>query len=144
VKRHPALVPLSEDHHHELVQARRLRRAAEAGAAERLAAGAAYSEVFFTDTVEHFRREEETVFPLYAARAGSGDALLARILREHMELHGLARALRAEVAAGDVAPETLRVLGELLHAHVRAEERELFEAIQRVVPSAALDALAPG
>jgi hemerythrin-like domain-containing protein len=144
VKRHPALVPLSEDHHHELVQARRLRRAAGAGADERLATGAAYAELFFADTVEHFRREEEIVFPLYAARVGSGDALLARILREHMELHGLARSLRAEVAAGDVASETLRVLGDLLHAHVRAEERELFEAIQRVVPTSELDALARG
>jgi hemerythrin-like domain-containing protein len=142
VKRHPSLVRLSEDHHHELVQARRLRRAADGPAAERLAAGAGYATLFFSDTVEHFRREEELVFPLYAAHAGPDDPLLARILREHMELHGLARTLRAEVAAGDVAPETLRVLGDLLHDHVRAEERELFEAIQRVVPARELDALA--
>lgn len=142
MKRHPGLVPLSEDHHHELAQARRLRRAADGPAAERLAAAAAYAAVFFTDTVEHFRREEEVVFPLYAAHAGRDDPLLARILREHMELHGLARTLRAEVAAADVTPETLRVLGDLLHDHVRAEERELFEAIQQVVPATELDALA--
>ena len=34
MKRHPALVPLSEDHHHELVQARKLVRAADATADE--------------------------------------------------------------------------------------------------------------
>ena len=141
MKRHPALVPLSDDHHHELVQARRLRAAADAGPDERVAAGAAYVELFFTDTVEHFRREEESVFPLYAAHAGPDDPLLARILREHMELHGLARSLRAEVAADDVRADTLRELGTLLHDHVRLEERELFEAIQTSVPERELDAL---
>jgi hemerythrin-like domain-containing protein len=141
VKRHRALVPLSDDHHHELVQARRLLRAADAPADERLAAGAAYAEAFFTDTVDHFRREEDGVFPLYAAHIGPDDPLLARILREHMELHGLAHALRAEVSAGAVSVEILRALGTLLHDHVRLEERELFEAVQRVVPSGELDAL---
>ena len=134
MKRHPALIPLSDDHHHELVQARRLSQAAEGTPAARLAAGAAYVELFFTETVDHFRREEEGVFPLYAARAGDDDPLLVRILREHMELHGLARTLRAEVAAGEVTEGTLRALGALLHDHVRVEERELFEEIQRIVP----------
>jgi hemerythrin-like domain-containing protein len=141
VRRHPALVPLSDDHHHELVQARRIGRAADGPPAGRLEAGAAYVEAFFTETVDHFRREEEGVFPLYAARVGAHDPLLQRVLREHMELHGLARALRAEVAAADVTPETLRALGMLLHDHVRLEERELFEAIQRVVPGDELGTL---
>ena len=144
MKRHPALVPLSDDHHHELVQARRLLRAADAPAGERLEAGRAYAEAFFTDTVEHFRREEDVVFPLYAAHAGTDDPLLTQTLREHMELHGLAHALRAEVSAGAVSAETLQRLGTLLHDHVRLEERELFEAIQRVVPAAELDALVSG
>lgn len=142
MKRHPALVALSDDHHHELVQARRLLRAAEAGPGERLESARVYVEAFFTDTVDHFRREEETVFPLYARQAAADSELLGRILREHMELHGLARALRAEVTAGDVSAATLAELGELLRDHVRLEERELFEDVQRVVPPAQLDALA--
>jgi hemerythrin-like domain-containing protein len=141
VKRHPALVPLSDDHHRELVQAHRLVRAADAAPAERLAAGAAYVETFFAETVEHFRREEEGVFPLYAAHVGANDPLLTRILEEHMQLHGLVRALRAEVAAGEVSGETLRQLGRLLRDHVRREERELFERIQRVVPDVELRSL---
>ena len=138
MKRHPALVPLSDDHHHELVQARRLRTAADGEPHERLAAAAAYVEMFFTVTVEHFRREEEELFPVYLRQPGADAALVDRILREHMELHGLARAIRAEVAAEDVSPDTLRELGMLLHDHVRVEERELFEAIQRLVPDAEL------
>lgn len=141
MKRHPALVPLSEDHHHELVQARRLLAAADGDAEARLAAAEAYARLFFDTTVRHFRREEEELFPLYARHAGS-TPLLERILAEHMQLHGLARALRADVAAGEVAPERLRDLGTLLREHVRVEERELFEEIQRVVPGEELERLA--
>ena len=135
VKRHPALVPLSEQHHHELAHAKRLLRAAGSGPEERLAVASAYVDAFFAETVEHFRREEEILFPLYLRHAGS-TPVLERILREHMELHGLVRALRAEAAAGDIPPETLRTVGELLHDHVRVEESELFEEIERIVPAA--------
>ena len=142
MKRHPALIPLSDDHHHELVQARRLRLAADAGPEERAATAAAYVDLFFSETVEHFRREEEDLFPVYLRHAGADAALVERILREHMELQGLARALRAGVAAGDVPADALRELGTLLHDHVRLEERELFGAIQATVPETELDRLA--
>jgi iron-sulfur cluster repair protein YtfE (RIC family) len=138
VRRDPALVALSEEHQHELAHARRLLRAAGAGPEERLAVASAYLDAFFTETVEHFRREEEILFPLYVRHAGS-TPVLERILREHMELHGLVRALRAGASAGEIAPEALRTLGDLLREHVRLEERELFEAIERIVPAAELE-----
>lgn len=119
-----------------LAHARRLLRAP--GPEERLAVASAYVDAFFTETVGHFRREEEILFPLYVRHAGS-TPVLKRILREHMELHGLVRALRVEAAAGDIAPEALRTLGDLLHDHVRVEERELFEEIERIVPAAELE-----
>ena len=144
MKRHPALVALSDDHHHELVQARRLLAAADAPPKARLRAASAYVEVFFSETVEHFRREEENVFPLYARQPAANVELLDRIVREHMELHGLARTLRAQVSAGDVSGTTLEEVGFLLRAHVRLEERELFEDVQRVVPPEELDALGRG
>jgi iron-sulfur cluster repair protein YtfE (RIC family) len=142
VKRHPALVPLSEQHRHELAHARRLRRAADAGPEQRLAAASAYLDAFFTETVAHFRSEEEILFPLYLLHAGSSP-LLERILREHMQMHGLARALRADATAGDIPPETLKTLGDLLHDHVRLEERELFAEIERIVPAAELEGVKP-
>ena len=49
------------------------------------------------------------------------------------------RALRAGAAAGEIAPEALRTLGDLLHDHVRLEERELFGEIERIVPAAELE-----
>jgi iron-sulfur cluster repair protein YtfE (RIC family) len=138
VRRHSALVPLSQEHHHELAHARRLLRAVGAGREERLAVASAYVDAFFTETVAHFRREEEILFPLYVRHAGS-TPVLERILREHMQLHGLVRALRAQAAAGEIPAEALRTLGDLLYDHVRLEERELFEAIERIVPAAELD-----
>jgi iron-sulfur cluster repair protein YtfE (RIC family) len=140
VRRHPALVSLSQDHQRELAHAGRLLRAADAKSEQRLVAASAYTDAFFAETIEHFRREEEILFPLYLRHAGS-TPILERILREHMQLHGLARALRAEAAAGEIRPETLRTIGELLHEHVRVEERELFEEIERIVPAAELERL---
>jgi hemerythrin-like domain-containing protein len=137
VRRSAALAGFSREHHGELVHARRLLRAADAEQEERLAAASAYVDAFFADTVAHFRREEEVLFPAYARRAGS-TSVLERILHEHMQLHGLVRSLRAEVVAEEVDPESLRTLGRLLREHVRVEERELFEEIERVVPASEL------
>ncbi len=67
--------------------------------------------------------------------------MLERVLREHMQLHGLVRALRAQAAAGDIPPEALKTLGQLLHDHVRVEERQLFEEIERIVPPAELEGM---
>ena len=129
MKRHPALAALSRDHPHELVQARRLARAADAGPEERREAARVYVELFFTETVRHFRDEEERLFPAYARHAGATPTL-RRILEEHMQLHGLVRALRTQVAGGEVDPERVRELGDLLREHVRVEERELFPAVE--------------
>ena len=140
MRRHPALAPLSQEHQHELAHARRLLRAAGAEPEERLAAAKAYIDAFFAETVEHFRREEEILFPLYLRHIRSTPTL-ERILRDHMELHGLVRTLRASKAAGDIRPEALRTLGDLLYDHVRIEERELFAEIERIVPAAELEAV---
>jgi hypothetical protein len=67
--------------------------------------------------------------------------VLGRILREHMQLHGLVRTLRASKAAGDIRPEGLRTLGDLPYDHVRIEERELFAEIERILPAAELEAV---
>jgi iron-sulfur cluster repair protein YtfE (RIC family) len=82
VRRHPAFVSLSEEHGRELAQARRLLRVAGSGLEGRLAVASAYLEVFFRETVAHFRCEEEILFPLYVRQAGS-TPVLERVLREH-------------------------------------------------------------
>lgn len=124
MKRHPALVALSHDHHHALVEARRLRRAATADEDPRDAV-AAFLRFFYSITVPHFREEEETLFPL-VVDLDSARPLLVEALLDHQRLHALAAVL-----AGHADARTMREVGERLEAHVRFEERQLFPLIER-------------
>jgi hemerythrin-like domain-containing protein len=134
------LVPLSHDHHAELVLARRLRLASGSDVAEaRLAAASQYLAAF-TETISHFRIEEERLFPALVD-SGSDSRLVERALAEHEELRGLAVTLREEATAAAVNGETMLRLANLLHANVRFEERELFPLIEQTVPEADLRAL---
>jgi hemerythrin-like domain-containing protein len=131
VKRHPALVTLSQDHHHGLVQAKRLRAGAEAGDAR--AAARNFLRFFEGETVRHFREEEEQLFPLLAD-LGEAREPLVHVLLEHQRLHALAGRLAAQVEAGAPAAELMVELGEVLERHVRYEERQLFPLIERLLP----------
>ena len=51
-----------------------------------------------------------------------------------MQLQGFARKLDIAVAAGSVDREMLDAAGELLDAHIRLEERQLFPLIEELVP----------
>lgn len=124
MKRHPSLTPLSHDHHHALVAARRLRLAADRG--DDGSEAAAFSRFFAEHSVPHFREEEELLFPL-VVHFEEARPLVMQALLEHQQLHALAR----QVAGGASGP--LRELAELLEAHVRFEERELFPLIERLL-----------
>ncbi len=64
MKRHPALAPLSRDHHHALVLARKLRRANAQDAAD---VSRAFLEHWMEEERLHFRLEEEVLLPAFAA-----------------------------------------------------------------------------
>lgn len=106
---------------------------------ERARAGAAFAAFLDGEGGEHFREEEELLFPLVAAAAGEPCPLVDRALVEHGRLRAAAvRFVRAgeDVDAGDLA-ET----AALFEAHIRCEERELFPLAERSV-AAELDGLA--
>ena len=130
VKRHPALIPLSHDHHHALVQARRARRAADQEPRERLRVAEETIRFFEAETLEHFREEEEHVFPLLVEDGADPPELVLRALADHCVLHAAVETLRRAVELGEVPPEALRALGERLDAHIRLEERELFPLVE--------------
>ena len=135
MKRHPALIPLSRDHHNGLVQAVRLRRvAADGDASARLAAARDFGEFFRNEERVHLRDEEEELFPLLLRHVPSQPALLGEARVQHVQLQGFARKLEIAVAAGIVDRETLDAAGELLDAHIRLEERRLFPLIEELVP----------
>lgn len=133
MKRHPALLSLSREHHGALVLALACRRAANSGDAEKIRAtrDRAVRE-FDADLAPHFRQEETTLLPLLQ-QAGQ-TALVRRTLEEHASLRALAESLRQHDAAG------LEAFGQALSDHVRFEEQELFPAAERAVPGGLLEA----
>lgn len=108
MKRHPFLKPLSREHHHALVLARRATRGDLTAADVRRA--------FYEELALHFAFEEEQLLP--ALRAAGAADLVHRAEREHDQI-------RAAIAAEDVV-----TFGRLLTEHVRFEERELFPAFE--------------
>jgi len=123
MKRHPDLLQLSREHYTALKLARDARRAAGSGNANEVAALAQrVVDLFAAQLDPHFRVEEQGILVLLA-EAGEHD-LAGRTLADHAELRRLARRLATPDA------ETLLGFAELLGAHVRFEEREVFEAAQ--------------
>lgn len=128
MKRHPALLQHSRDHHHALKLARLARFAADSGAPPAIAeAVQAIAEQFPARLEPHFQEEEEG---LLVRLAGAGQQELVRRTRdEHRLLRELDERLRAQ-------PDDLVALSSfatLLHDHVRFEERELFEIAQTLL-----------
>lgn len=130
--RRSALIPLSRDHHRDLVHARRLQAAARNTPPERVAAARAFVAFFSTHMVSHFRREEETVFPLLVEADGEDRALLVQALLDHQRLHALGARLADELDADAVSSELMNETGSLLESHVRLEERRLFPLIEQL------------
>src|SRR6266498_3165270 len=86
-----------------------------------------------TTSVSTFDEEEE-LFPLVLRHVQSQPAPLREARTQHLQLDGFARTLDIAVAAGSVDRGTLDAAGELLDAHIRLEERQLFPLIEELVP----------
>lgn len=127
LKRAPALVPLSQDHHHSLVQSLRLREAAAGSPSEAPAVAGAFLEHWRMAMRGHFADEEEVLFP----RAERVDPeSVARLWAEHAELASLVERVERALEAGDDGGDLMNEIGWLIHDHVRFEERVLFEEVQ--------------
>jgi hypothetical protein len=126
MKRHERLQDLSREHYSALKLALNAKRAAASGEPEQIqAAAAACRSAFDRDLEAHFQLEERDLLPLLRQ---SGDAVLVQHTEaDHAELRGLAAQLA--VPDGDI----LQRFAECLTAHVRFEEREMFEAVERLL-----------
>ena len=123
MKRHPDLLQLSREHYGALKLARDARRAAASGDAREIAALAQrVVQVFPVELDPHFCVEEQGIL-LLLAQAGQHE-LVARTLADHAELRRLVQALATPDA------DSLLRFADLLGAHVRFEEREVFEVAQ--------------
>lgn len=133
MKRHPGLVPLSRDHHHCLVLARRLilGRSTNPRAdwpADRAQQAARLVDFFETDLRRHFEIEEAHVFPAAARDLRDGASRTRALIAEHEVMRGMVRDLLADPTSR--LAERLIAFGELLETHIHTEERILFEQMQ--------------
>ncbi|HVW47394.1 MAG TPA: hemerythrin domain-containing protein [Solirubrobacterales bacterium] len=133
MKRAEALRPLSREHLVALLAAKKLREAEDLTAATR-----DFLEFWDEEGRDHFRIEEEVLLPGWAAWGDLDRPGVARMLEEHLAIRR--EALR--LAAGELTLTEVHALGDLLHDHVRFEERRLFVAAEAALDDAALARLA--
>jgi iron-sulfur cluster repair protein YtfE (RIC family) len=140
MKRHPSLQPLSREHHEVLIVAQLLRKDAPPykGLPRDAGGRARYALDFYAShMVAHIYSEEKMLFPAISGFSTEIDRLITELQTEHSQIVSLFEQLRLGISP----LETMDFLGKLLVMHVRKEERELFELIQRQVPGEVLEKL---
>jgi hemerythrin-like domain-containing protein len=147
MKRHPALRALSVDHHHGLVQSRRLLRANSHDSQDATGSGKrkvaqSFLRFFAEHTSRHFREEEAVLLPALARYDDLSDPSLAQMLLEHAQIRRLVADLQQQIASGEPTVGTMLAIGSLLQSHIRLEENTIFPLIERVMPEEALASLA--
>lgn len=137
MKRHPALHTLSHDHHQGLILAQQLKKGAPQykGMPSTLEDKKEYTLQFYkSELVQHFKDEEEILFPSVSKKNEIVDSLITEVISEHREMESLVSELEKTNRLADVLDE----LGRLLEKHIRTEERELFVEIEKVLTEAEL------
>ncbi|NJY62583.1 hemerythrin domain-containing protein [Salinimicrobium sp. CDJ15-81-2] len=125
IVRHDALKPLSRDHHHGLLLCWKIRE----GIKKQVAPGRIkdYTDYFFTSQLRpHFRFEEREIFPLL----GDHHPMMERAVNEHRRLESLFKE--------EASVEVFSAIETELNRHIRFEERELFQELQKTASKEAL------
>jgi hemerythrin-like domain-containing protein len=129
--RDPSLIPLSHQHHNGLALGVLTRRALRADpSAENVVRQAGRIVARYElELVNHFEIEEQVLFP-----ACGPLPIIAELVADHRALEALVGQLRESPTL-----ERIDMFLDLLARHIRREENELFEQIQRDVPREVLD-----
>ena len=120
------LVPLSRQHQHALALCVRINRASLSSPREIAAWQSEIQEHFEQEIQYHFNAEENGLFPA-AHRIPELRSLVERLLAEHSEL----RSYFARAKQRVLDRNTLRQFADLLSGHIRKEEGNLFEEMQK-------------
>jgi hemerythrin-like domain-containing protein len=132
--RHSSLIPLSHDHHHGLALALRCRKQAlgqlkPTGASGLRERSKEFLAFYRDHLVEHFRAEEEILFPLLRSSVPQSEVIIDELKVEHDEI----RRAVPQLETGIGTAKLIFDLGDLLERHIRKEERELFPLFERHV-----------
>lgn len=125
IKRSKALMPLSREHHFNLLLAWKIRTGIEAGIGkDRIVAYIVYMNEQLVEA--HFEDEEKWLFePLLPE-----DSLCVRAMKEHAAIKKMLQQVIDEEK--NTRDQLLLQLADAVEAHVRFEERELFPHIEQV------------
>ena len=138
MKRSAALAPLSRDHQHALDAAVRLRRADR----ETVVATIGHFHRFFDrEGRRHFAIEERLLLPALPSHDSEWAPCVARVRDDHAAIRAAARTLADPRGMNDDPVADARALGERLAAHVRFEERAVFEILERRLSAPDLERL---
>lgn len=133
MRRHPALVPLSREHHQCLVLSQLLKRNAPNydGLPSDDEGKKRYALEFLDHSLSlHIKAEEDILFPALLGKSEKLDQLVKELKAEHQEI---IKAMNELEIAENLA-DAMDQLGHLLANHIRKEERTLFEEIQKRLP----------
>ena len=141
MERDVRLIRLSREHHHALVMSLRIERELPGASVTQM--GALYSDLvrfWAAGLLPHFNAENECMLARIAKRDDPGLQHAGRLQRDHREMEDLVDEMRVARTADD-RRTALERFGVRLRDHIRWEERELFEWIQRSFTDEEMDAV---
>ena len=131
IKRSNQLAPLSREHHQTLLFTWKIRQGIKYGVSNKLMVE--YCNWFWeTELKEHFQKEEQALVMILPV----DHPMMAKMIDDHRAIETQIRQL------SEYASEFgLERLGQTVSNHVRYEERELFNYVERMATAEQLDKL---
>jgi hemerythrin-like domain-containing protein len=130
------LIPLSHQHQHALALCVRIDRASPIGDADLAVWQAEIAQYFQTEIRIHFAAEESVLFP--AARKFPA---LCPLVEELLLDHFMLRESFAKAEAHAMSTTDVAAFAQQMSAHIRKEERQLFERLQELMTQEELSSL---
>jgi|ERR1700722_3629892 len=127
------LIPLSHQHQHALGLCVRIDRASPIAETDLDAWQAEVSQHFRNELTIHFAAEEQVLFP-----TARGFAELIPLIDDLLADHAWLRDRLALVEDRRISADSLLGFAHRLSAHIRKEERQLFERVQQLMSKDAL------
>lgn len=91
-----------------------------------------YADRLFQDCIKpHFHLEESKLFPAVAGINSEIDQLIYVLIDDHAEIERLFEMMQGDAKIALGSEQALDDLGSAIEKHVRLEEREFFELIQK-------------
>ncbi len=134
--RDKSLIPLSHQHQRALALCVRIDRAQPIPVADLESWQAEIEQHFEQEIKIHFAAEEQALF-----QAASQFAGLVPLVDELIADHASLRESFSQAKARTLSPESLPAFAQQLSAHIRKEERQLFERLQQLMNEEDLAAL---